>query len=119
MGHLIMSERIRTGRAVEILGIPLRSVQNLAVKGELPSAAKYERNWTFNEAELRRYVAEREEANRQQAAARAKPRPRPKHRISKVSSYGSLSAYARALGTSPAVLASKAARRPRGAPITS
>jgi excisionase family DNA binding protein len=120
MGHPIMSERIQTDRAREILGISRRSVQNLAARGELPSAAKCGRNWTFNEADLRRYVAEREEANRQQAAARAKPRPRPKQPLSKVPSYASLSAYARALGISAADLASKTAQRSRRcAPIAS
>jgi Helix-turn-helix domain len=120
MGHLIMTERIQTGKAKEILGISLRSVQNLAAKGELPSAAKCGRSWTFNEADLRRYVAEREEANRQQAAARAKPCPRPKQAITKAPSYGSFSAYASALGISVADLATKTAQRSRrGAPIAS
>jgi excisionase family DNA binding protein len=108
-----MSERIQTGRAKEILGISLRSVQNLAAKGELPSAAKCGRSWTFNEADLRRYVAEQEEANRQQAATRARLCLRPKQPIAKPPSYSSLSAYASALGISVADLATKTAQRSR------
>jgi hypothetical protein len=118
MGHLTMEERIQTGRAMEILGISRRSVQSRAAKGELPSAWKCGRVWTFNEADLRRHIAEGEEANRQQAASRAKPCPRPKHPITKAPSYGSLSAYASALGISVADLATKTAQRSRrDAPI--
>jgi predicted DNA-binding transcriptional regulator AlpA len=112
-GQPVMQERIQSGRAKQILGISLRSVQNLAARGELPSAAKFKRSWTFDEAELRRYVAEREEANRQQAAARAKPCPPPKRPVSKVPSYASLSTYASALGISAGDLTTKRAQRSR------
>lgn len=56
-----MAERIRTDQAKDILGIPLRTVQQLARQGVLPSAAQYRRAWTFNEAALRAYVAAQEE----------------------------------------------------------
>ena len=47
--QVIVSERIQSHQARAILGISLRSVQNLAARGVLPSAAQYARDWTFDE----------------------------------------------------------------------
>lgn len=70
-----MPERIRTDKAKEILGLPLRTVQQLARQGLLPSAAQYRRAWTFSEAALRAYVAAQEQAALQRAVT---PRPLPR-----------------------------------------
>jgi hypothetical protein len=48
-------ERIRTTHAAEILGSTPRTVQALALRGELPDAARIGGVWTFSEAALRRY----------------------------------------------------------------
>lgn len=53
-------ERVTIDGAVAILGVPARTVQALAAAGELPGSAKIGRRWTFDEAALRRWVAEKE-----------------------------------------------------------
>jgi hypothetical protein len=55
------AERIKAPAAVAILGVPLRTVQAMAAKGELPTAALLCGRWTFNEAALRAYVRDRED----------------------------------------------------------
>lgn len=52
-------ERIRADRAAIILGIEIRTVQALALRGELPGAAKIGGVWTFEEAALRNHIKER------------------------------------------------------------
>jgi excisionase family DNA binding protein len=54
-----MAERIRLAEAAEILGVPVRTVQALAARGEIP-AAKVGRLWTFNPDRLRSWLQERE-----------------------------------------------------------
>ncbi len=61
--ELLPSRRIeRIGRqdAALILGVPERTVTLLARRGEIPSAAKIGRLWTFNEDRLRTWVLEKE-----------------------------------------------------------
>jgi hypothetical protein len=96
-----MSERIQSRAAKDILGVPLRSVQNLAAQGELPSAAQYKRNWTFDEAALRRYVAEREQATQDRAKAHNMPAPPTKRTVNRAPSHAAQAAYERALGLKP------------------
>jgi hypothetical protein len=50
-------ERATIARAVDILGVPERTVQALASRGEIPGAAKIGRRWTFDITLLRSYVA--------------------------------------------------------------
>ena len=83
------------------MGIPLRSVQNLAARGVLPSAAQYKRDWTFDEKALRRYVAEREQATRDKAKIYIKGEPSKKRPIDRAPSHESQTAYERALGLKP------------------
>jgi excisionase family DNA binding protein len=52
-------ERVLSNKAVAILGLPLRTVQQLAARGEL-GAAKLGRCWTFDLEKLRRFVKHRE-----------------------------------------------------------
>jgi excisionase family DNA binding protein len=47
-------------QAAAILGIPRRTVQALAARGELPGAAKFGRRWTFELEKLRRYIRTKE-----------------------------------------------------------
>lgn len=96
-----MSERIQSHQARAILGVSLRSVQNLAAGGVLPSAAKYARDWTFDEAALRRYVTEREQATRDKAKVRIKLATSERKSVDRAPSHGSQAAYERALGLKP------------------
>jgi excisionase family DNA binding protein len=52
--------RIRADRVAEMLGVPIRTVQDLAARGELP-AAKIGRSWTFDEGKVAAWL-ERKEA---------------------------------------------------------
>jgi Helix-turn-helix domain len=54
------SERGSSEEAMVILGLPRRTVQNMAARGELPGAAKLGRVWTFDLAKLRRHVTMKE-----------------------------------------------------------
>jgi hypothetical protein len=96
-----MSERIQSRAAKSILGIALRSVQSLAAQGKLPSAAQYKRNWTFEEAALRRFVAEQEQATQDRARARSYPVSTTKKAVKSAPSYAAQTAYERALGLKP------------------
>lgn len=55
------AERIPATAAAALLGSPLRTVQAMAARGELPSAARIFGRWTFNEAALRNWLHDREE----------------------------------------------------------
>jgi excisionase family DNA binding protein len=55
----IRPERIRCDEAAAILGVRTRTVQALALRGELPGAARIGGLWTFSEAALRKYIEER------------------------------------------------------------
>jgi len=59
MSDRVEPERIRTARAAAILGVELRTVQALALRGELPEAARIGGVWTFSETALRNYIRER------------------------------------------------------------
>ena len=99
--QVIGSERIQSHQARAILGVSLRSVQNLAARGVLPSAAQYDRDWTFDEKALRRYVAEREQDTRDKAKVRIKTEPSKKKPVDRAPSHGSQAAYEQALGLKP------------------
>ena len=62
-----MVERIRARRVAEITGLSLRSVQASAIRGEIPSAAKFGKTWTFNERAVREWVAAKEKETIQKA----------------------------------------------------
>lgn len=59
-------ERIRTTDAAAILGVEPRTVQALALRGELPDAARIGGVWTFSEAALRNYIRERTSCRKDQ-----------------------------------------------------
>jgi hypothetical protein len=63
----IARERIRIATAVAILGVPERTVRDLALRGEIPGAAKIGGRWTFDLARLREYIRHREAATCQSA----------------------------------------------------
>jgi excisionase family DNA binding protein len=73
--------RVQAGQVAEILGVTKRTVLNLANRGELPSAAKIGRVWTFDEQRIREYLAEREiavEERRRDREGAAAKREQPK-----------------------------------------
>lgn len=53
-------ERIQAPAAAAITGLSLWNIQRLAIRGEIPGAAKLGSRWTFNEAKLRRWITHRE-----------------------------------------------------------
>jgi hypothetical protein len=63
-------ERVGVKVAAAILGLPPRTVQDLAARGELPGAAKFGRRWTFDLVKLRRFVKARERQTWQHARRR-------------------------------------------------
>jgi hypothetical protein len=84
MGHLIMSERIQTSRAKEILGISLRSVQNLAAKVSCPlpqsttgAGPSMRQTCAGTSLSGRRPIASRQLRARSHARARSNPSRRP------------------------------------------
>jgi Helix-turn-helix domain len=63
----IAGERITIGAAVGVLGVPERTVRDLALRGEIPGAAKIGGRWTFDLARLREYFRRQEAATCQSA----------------------------------------------------
>ena len=61
-------ERILSHEAVLITGLPLRTVQHLAKADKIPGAAMLSSRWTFDEAKLRGWVTEREDATCQRTS---------------------------------------------------
>jgi Helix-turn-helix domain len=53
-------ERVSIEKAAAILGPVVRTVQDLAARGEIPGAAKIGGRWTFDIEKLRRLVRQRE-----------------------------------------------------------
>jgi excisionase family DNA binding protein len=68
---IIKPERIHSLGVAMILGVTVRKVQEMAARGELPSAARIGRRWTFNEAAIRRWL-QQQETTVQSIASRAR-----------------------------------------------
>lgn len=64
-----MSERITVEEASPILGLPARTIQQMAARGIIPGAAKFGRRWTFDERKLRAFIRGREEETQRTANA--------------------------------------------------
>jgi hypothetical protein len=60
-------ERIIIEEAQPLIGLPIRTVQSMAARGEIPGAAKMRRRWTFDRAKLTSWVAHKEEETWQNA----------------------------------------------------
>lgn len=61
-------ERGDTDDATVILGLKKRTIQAMALRGELPGAAKLSNRWTYDLEELRSYVRDEVKSNGQKAA---------------------------------------------------
>lgn len=81
------AERIKMARAIVITGENGRTLQALAARGAIPGAAKLGKCWTFNEAELRNWIRDREQKPCQARVAED-PRTRQATRISAARSGG-------------------------------
>jgi excisionase family DNA binding protein len=53
-------ERIQSPVVASILGVTTNTVRDMAARGELPTAARIGRRWTFNEAAIRRWLQQQE-----------------------------------------------------------
>lgn len=49
-------ERVSISQAVQISGLKMRTLQNLAAQGAIPGAAKPAGRWTFDIAQLRQWA---------------------------------------------------------------
>src|SRR5262245_8699406 len=54
------AERINASAASAILGLKIRKLQAMSQRGEIPGAAKIGRQWTYDPARLRRFIAQQE-----------------------------------------------------------
>ena len=64
--------------AARMLGVSQRSVQGLALRGELPGAARIGGIWTFDANKLTAFVTQRERDAERPSASRKAPKP-PRH----------------------------------------
>jgi excisionase family DNA binding protein len=65
-------ERIRIKEAARITRLSTRQIQDMALTGQIPGAAKLGGTWTLNEATLRAWIEERERLTmRRSEAARS------------------------------------------------
>jgi hypothetical protein len=60
-------ERITIDEARPLIGLPIRTVQSMASKGEIPGAAKMRRRWTFDLVKLEDWIAHKERETWQNA----------------------------------------------------
>lgn len=73
-------ECIRPRQAAGITGLTVRAIQAMALRGELPGAAKLGGSWTFDEATLRTWIADEVEKNDARAKAIRSPLPSRRER---------------------------------------
>ncbi len=71
--------RIQSSRAARALGVSQRTVQTLALRGELPGAARIGGVWTFDAAKLSAFIAQRER-DAESRATNVVPFPSPQPR---------------------------------------
>jgi excisionase family DNA binding protein len=71
-------QRIRASEVAQILGVGVRCVQKMAARGELPSAARIGKIWTFDKAKIEQFLAdaEAEVRNRMETTTSLVARPR-------------------------------------------
>ena len=58
---MLGSERIRAPQVARITGLSARSIQEMAQRGDIPSAAKLGKVWTFDEVAVRAWVKSKEQ----------------------------------------------------------
>src|SRR5215471_9621332 len=66
-------ERGTVREAAKILGLKVRKIQAMSQRGEIPGAAKFRRQWTYNLAKLRGFIRQQERAT--QCQSNESPRP--------------------------------------------
>ena len=65
-----MRERITIDEARPLIGLPTRTVQAMAARGEIPGATKFRRRWTFDRSKLEGWIAQKETETWQNAQKR-------------------------------------------------
>jgi excisionase family DNA binding protein len=66
-------ERIQPPVVASILGVTTKTVREMAERGDLPSAARIGRRWTFNEAAIRRWLQQQEMTGQNNASIARPP----------------------------------------------
>ena len=88
--------RIQSGAAARILGVSQRSIQGLALRGEIPGAARIGGIWTFDPGKLVAFVAQRErDAERPEASGKPAKPPRQQTQTKVNAAYQALMASRR------------------------
>jgi hypothetical protein len=54
------SERVMIERAIQIVGLPAKTVRAMALRGEIPGAARIGKRWTFDVEGLQGWIAQKE-----------------------------------------------------------
>ncbi|MDE5062977.1 helix-turn-helix domain-containing protein [Acetobacter tropicalis] len=62
MGEIATPSRIDAQEVASMLGVPKRTIQSMAQRGEIP-AAKVGRRWTFSRSRIQDWVMEKENKN--------------------------------------------------------
>lgn len=52
--------RIPVAQVADMIGLTVRAVQQMAARGDIPSAAKFGRRYTFDALTIRRWIKQRE-----------------------------------------------------------
>jgi excisionase family DNA binding protein len=76
--------RIQSRAAAAILGVSQRTVQSLAIAGELPGAARIGGTWTFDAEKLTAFLKQRERDAECVVVPFRAPKPQPRPRKAKV-----------------------------------
>jgi excisionase family DNA binding protein len=88
--------RIQSRDAAAILGVSQRTVQSLAIVGELPGAARIGGTWTFDAEKLTAFLKQRERDAERVVIPFKAPKPQPRPTTAKVAAaYAALMASRR------------------------
>lgn len=98
--------RITADEAAHITGLSVRAVQDMALRGDIPGAAKLGKRWTFDAGEIEAWIKTQVQATKDRAESARAPRktatssggPARPMRAFKSTEAGSREAYERAIG---------------------
>jgi Helix-turn-helix domain len=110
---LSLTPRLTVSELAAILRLTRRGVQSAAAAGRLPGAARIGKLWTFDQAKIERFIAERERAVVDANAAYARTR-RPDGCEPPLSAMKAEKAYQRAISGALGRSAKPGPNRPRG-----
>lgn len=87
MGETLASVRVDAGEVATMLGVPKRTIQSMAQRGEIP-AAKVGRRWTFSRARIQDWITERENKNLCRSLPKSEIKRRPQRTASFAEKFG-------------------------------